>query len=180
MEDLSLHILDIAENSIAAGARTLSISVREESEADLLCIEIADDGKGMDSETAQKAIDPFYTTRTTRKIGLGLALLREAAVAANGTLEIHSVPQAGTTVRATFQLSHIDRKPLGCMAETIMALIATPREIDVRYTHARDGKTVIFDTKEIRHQLAGLSLNSVEALSTIREHLNQEEDTLTQ
>jgi anti-sigma regulatory factor (Ser/Thr protein kinase) len=178
MEDLSLHILDIAENSIAAGARNLGIVVRENLGEDLLRIEIADDGTGMSPEVAAKAADPFFTTRTTRRFGLGLALLREAAVTANGAMEIHSVPGCGTTITATFQLSHIDRKPLGRMAETIIALIASSAGVDVVYTHSRDGKTIVLDTKEIRTQLAGIALNSVEALSIIREHLIQEEDTL--
>ena len=180
MEDLSLHILDIAENSIAAGARTVSIAVLEDGSADLLSLEIADDGKGMSPGDLEKAADPFFTTRTTRRIGLGLALLREAAVAANGTTHISSAPGAGTTVRATFQMSHIDRKPLGQMADTILALIATPGEFDILYTHTRDGKTVTFDTREIRAELQGIALNSAGALSAIREHLNQEEDSLAQ
>jgi anti-sigma regulatory factor (Ser/Thr protein kinase) len=178
MEDLSLHILDIAENSIAAGARNLGIIVREDHSEDLLRVEITDDGKGMSPEVAEKAADPFSTTRTTRRVGLGLALLHEAAVTANGAMEIHSVLGRGTTITATFQLSHIDRKPLGRMAETIMALIASSAGVDILYTHSRDGKTVVLDTKEIRRQLAGIALNSVEALSVIREHLIQEEDTL--
>jgi len=180
MEDLSLHILDVAENSIAAGARNLSITVSEDARQDLLVVEIEDDGKGMDAEAVQKAADPFFTSRTTRRVGLGLALLREAAEAANGSMHIRSTPGSGTTVSATFQLSHIDRKPLGRMAETIIALIATSAEIDLRYAHTIDGKTVDFDTKEIRAHLGGMPLNSVAALSAIRDHLTQEEHTLAQ
>jgi anti-sigma regulatory factor (Ser/Thr protein kinase) len=178
MEDLSLHILDIAENSIAAGAHNLSITVHEDVSRDTLRIEITDDGNGMSPEIAEQAADPFYTTRTTRRVGLGLALLREAATMANGAMEIQSTPGFGTTVTATFQLRHIDRKPLGQMAETIMALIAASAQIDVLYTHSRDGKRIVFDTKEVRNELAGIPLNSVEALSIIREHLTQEESTL--
>ena len=178
MEDLSLHILDIAENSIAAGAHTLSIVVTEDVARDLLSIQIADDGKGMSSEIAEKAADPFFTTRTTRKVGLGLALLREAAAMANGAMEINSAPNSGTTIRATFELSHVDRKPLGSMAETISALIATPARVDILYKHTRNGKSVVFDTKEVRNQLGDAPLNSVEALGVIRKYLIQEEDSL--
>jgi anti-sigma regulatory factor (Ser/Thr protein kinase) len=180
MEDLSLHILDVAENSITAGARNLSIMVREDTRHDLLAIMIEDDGKGMDADTVQKAADPFFTSRTTRRVGLGLALLRQAAEAANGTMHIRSTPGTGTTVSATFQLSHVDRKPLGGMAETIIALIATSAEIDLRYAHTVDGKTVEFDTKEIRAHLGGIPINSVAALGAIRDHLTQEEHTLAQ
>jgi nitrogen fixation/metabolism regulation signal transduction histidine kinase len=178
VEDLSLHVLDIAENSIDAGARNITITVCEDTAADLLSIEITDDGRGMTAEVAEHAADPFYTTRTTRRVGLGLSLLREAAEAANGTLTLRSAPRAGTSIRATFQLSHIDRKPLGRMADTIVALIATPREIDITYTHTRDGKAVVFDTKEVRRQLPGELLNSVSALNIVREHLSMEEGTL--
>jgi anti-sigma regulatory factor (Ser/Thr protein kinase) len=178
MEDLSLHILDIAENSIAAGARNVSIAIHEDIPRNLLSIEIADDGKGMSAEVAERAADPFYTTRTTRRIGLGLALLREAATAANGTMDIRSTPGSGTTIRATFRLGHIDRKPLGSMTETIIALLVTSADIDILYTHTRKGRTVVFDTKEIRHQLGDLSLNSTGAVSLIRDYLSQEEETL--
>ena len=178
MEDLSLHILDIAENSIVAGAHNISIVVTEDAAHDLLTIEITDDGKGMSSEVLRNAADPFYTTRTTREIGFGLALLKEAAEMAGGGMEIQSTLNLGTKVRATFQLSHIDRKPLGDMVETITALLCSSVEIHVLYVHARDGNKVVFDTREIRDELGSISLNSVKAISVIRGYLNQEEDTL--
>jgi len=178
MEDLSLHILDIAENSIAAGASSLSITVSEDVGRDLLTIEIVDDGKGMSAELAEKAADPFFTTRTTRKVGMGLALLKEAAAMANGTMEIRSGPNAGTTIKAMFQLNHVDRKPLGNMADTIVALIANDADVDILYKHARDGKVLVFDTKRVRNKLGDILLNSVEALSLIRSYLAQEEATL--
>jgi len=178
MEDLSLHILDIAENAVAAGARNLCIDVTEDLARDILSIVIADDGRGMSAEAVTRAADPFFTTRTTRRVGLGLALLREAATTANGSMEIHSAPGSGTTVRATFQLSHIDRKPLGSMAETIMALVAVAAEIDIHYTRTRNGRTIVLDTKEMRPQLDGTSLNSVGVLGIIRDYLNHEENSL--
>jgi anti-sigma regulatory factor (Ser/Thr protein kinase) len=178
MEDLSLHILDIAENSITAGAGTIAITICEDSARDLLSLEITDDGRGMEPGVAEGAADPFYTTRTTRRVGLGLALLQEAATAANGTLTIRSAPGAGTTIRATFQLGHIDRKPLGAMADTVAALIATHDGIDILYRHHRDGKSFVFDTKEIQRQTGGASLATTAALSVIREHLKGEEQTL--
>ncbi|HEX7574146.1 MAG TPA: ATP-binding protein [Bacteroidota bacterium] len=178
MEDLSLHILDIAENSIAAGARNLTILICEDAADDLLCLEITDDGKGMSADIVRQAAHPFYTTRTTRSVGLGLALLEEAATAANGALTIVSEPKRGTTIKATFQLSHIDRKPLGNMAETVTALIATHRGMNILYKHMRNGTTVLLDTKEIQRQTGSAPLDSVEALRVIREYLNREEQTL--
>lgn len=178
MEDLSLHILDIAENSIAAGARTINIEVTEDSVPDLLTIELSDDGKGMTAEVSRQAVDPFYTTRTTRKVGLGLPLLKGAAEMADGALEVRSAPGSGTTVKATFRLSHIDRQPLGDMVETITALLCSSSEVNVLYIHVRDGRKVVFDSKEIRDQLGCISLSSIKAMSVIRGYLNQEEAAL--
>jgi anti-sigma regulatory factor (Ser/Thr protein kinase) len=178
MEDLSLHILDIAENSIAAGARTIAITICEDAAADLLSVEITDDGRGMEPGVAVRAADPFYTTRTTRRVGLGLALLEEAATASNGTLTIRSAPGTGTTIRATFQLSHADRKPLGAIADTVAALVSTHEGMNILYRHQRDGKSFVFDTQEIQRQTEGASLNTTAALGVIREYLNREEHTL--
>jgi len=180
MEDLSLHILDIAENSINAGARNISIVVEEELHLDRLTIEIADDGKGMSAEVTERAADPFYTTRKTRRIGMGLALLKEAAAMANGGLEIRSLPNSGTTVRATFQLNNIDRKPLGNMAETITALLATENQVNILYRHSRGANTVIFDSKHLENQLGDILLSSIEALNLVRTYLEQEESSLAQ
>lgn len=180
MEDLSLHILDIAENSVNAGARNIGIVVEEDLPLDRLTIEITDDGKGMNAEVAERATDPFYTTRKTRRIGMGLPLLKEAAEMANGRLEIRSIPNSGTTIRATFQLNNIDRKPLGNMAETITALLATENQVNILYRHSRSGKTVIFDSKHVENQLGDILLNSIEALSLVRTYLEQEESRLAQ
>lgn len=180
MEDLSLHILDIAENSVNAGAHSISILIDEDTGRDLLTVQIVDDGRGMSDELAQKAVDPFFTTRTTRRIGMGLALLKEAAAMANGGMQVRSVPGSGTTITATFQLSHIDRKPIGNMAETITALLAMNADIDVRFKHVRHGKTLVFDTSDVKKQLGDVLLNSVEALSLVRNYLDQEETSLAQ
>jgi len=148
MEDLSLHILDVAENSIAASATRIEIKIDEDRAKDLLSIEIRDNGKGMDEETARRATDPFFTTRTTRRVGLGLSLLAQAAEASGGRMELESSPSAGTVVRACFRLSHPDCKPLGDMEQTIMTLVAGHPEIDIVYEHSKDDSTYCFDTRE--------------------------------
>ena len=178
MEDLSLHILDVAENSIHAGATHIVILIRESSVDDTLTVEIEDNGEGMTSEEMAKASDPFYTTRTTRKVGLGLSLLDQAAKAANGTFEIESRPGLGTRVCATFQLSHVDCKPIGNMADTITALLAQRPDIDITYHHERGGQGLSFSTKEIRRQLDDVPVNSAASLNFIRQYLAQEEDNL--
>jgi anti-sigma regulatory factor (Ser/Thr protein kinase) len=179
VEDLSLHILDIAENALAAGATRIAIQIVEETGADRLTLEIADNGRGMNPAEAARARDPFYTTRTTRRVGLGLPLLDAAARAAGGTLELHSRPGEGTRVVATFQLSHVDRKPLGKMGDTIAALIAARPEVDLSYRHVRDGQSIHFDTTDVRRRLGGEPLNAAAILRFIRDYVTQEEESIT-
>lgn len=152
MEDLSLHVLDIAENAVAAGARMVDIRIAEDEQADLLTIEIEDDGKGMDVETLRRATDPFFTTKEGKKVGLGLSLLSEAARESEGEVKISSDVGRGTMVRATFKRSHIDLKPLGDMGQTLRALIAG--NPGVRFTYAyRKGETEYFlDTAEMERE----------------------------
>ena len=148
MEDLSLHILDIAENSISASAKRIEIRIDEDKAKDLLTVEIKDDGKGMDEETLQKVLDPFFTTRTTRKVGLGLSLLAQAARQSDGKIELSSGPGEGTTVKAVFRFSHPDCKPVGDIHETIRSLVAGHPGIDFLYEHMKNGSIYRFDTRE--------------------------------
>ena len=148
MEDLSLHILDIAENSISASAKRIEIRICEDQAEDLLTIEIKDDGRGMDEQALQKALDPFFTTRTTRKVGLGLSLLAQAARQSDGRIELSSGPDKGTVVKAVFRFSHIDRKPIGDIYETIRTLVAGHPGVDFLYEHKKNGSVYCFDTRE--------------------------------
>lgn len=148
MQDLSLHILDIVENGIRAGARQIDIHVFEDAKRDRLEIEIRDDGEGMDPPILKKATDPFFTTKTTRRVGLGLSLLKEAAKTAGGDLSLYSVPGEGTTVTATFQLSHVDRKPMGELAKTLEVLMIAHPEIHFRFLHRRNSHENRIDSHE--------------------------------
>jgi predicted metal-dependent phosphoesterase TrpH len=149
MEDLSLHILDIAENSIMASAGRIEIRIDEDPANDLLTLEISDNGRGMDEETLKKALDPFFTTRTTRRVGLGLSLLAQAARQSGGTMDVSSRPQKGTVVRATFCLSHPDCKPIGDIAETMRTLVVAHPEIDFVFEQKTNGSIYRFDSREI-------------------------------
>ena len=171
MRDLSLHILDIAENSIEARARRIDIRIEESRRLDRLTLEIVDDGRGMDKELLERAIDPFVTTQKTRRIGLGLPLLAQAAEAAGGKLSLASRPGRKTKVRATFQLSHIDLKPLGDIAQTLAVLIAGHPEIDLRYAHKTDGRIFRFDTRKLRAQLGEISLATPHVLALINKEI---------
>ena len=173
MEELALHILDVAENSITAGARHIEIQIVENRESDLLKIEIIDDGKGMSHETVQKATDPFFTGQATKRLGLGLPLLNHAARTANGSMEIRSVPEQGTHISALFQLSHIDRQPLGKIADTITALIARDPNVEIKYVYVRNGYKFIFETKEVKEKLAGVAINTSSALAFIRHYIEE-------
>ncbi|MCP4627685.1 MAG: ATP-binding protein [bacterium] len=151
MRELSLHILDIAENGITAGADCIQILVNEaRRNEDLLTIVIEDNGSGMSAEKLQKPTDPFITTRTTRRVGLGLSLLAAAADRCEGSLEIETEPGRGTRVQATFRYNHIDRAPVGDMASTITTLIMGNPRVDFVYTHIIDTKDFVLDTRDLK------------------------------
>lgn len=159
MRELALHILDVLENAMEAGATRIDLTIHEDSAQDRLTIEIVDNGRGMDQEVLHRVGDPFYTTRTTRHVGLGVPLLRAAARRCNGDLTIASQPGAGTRLSATFQWSHIDRAPLGDMRSTLLGALLSQREIDLRYRHHVDGREFAFDTAEMRQALQGVPLS---------------------
>jgi len=171
MQDLSLHILDVAENGISAGANLISITVEEDLNSDRLIIEIEDNGRGMASDFLVRALDPFVTTRTTRRVGLGLSLFQQAAREADGDLTIDSALGAGTKVRVVMIHSHIDRKPLGSLAETMVTLIEGNPGVDFLFKHKKDGKVYQLDTREIRSELEEIPLNNPEVIRLIRENL---------
>ena len=151
MRELSLHILDIAENGITAGADCIQILVSEaRRNEDLLTIVIEDNGSGMPAEKLQKPTDPFITSRTTRRVGLGLSLLAAAAERCEGNLAIDTEPGRGTRVQATFRYNHIDRAPVGDMASTITTLIMGNPQVDFVYTHIIDDNDFILDTRDLK------------------------------
>ncbi|MQY61381.1 ATP-binding protein [bacterium] len=174
MEDLSLHILDIAENSVAARADKIEIRILEDKKKDLLSVEIIDNGIGMDKETQKKSIDPFYTTKTVRRFGFGLSLLREAAKAANGHFSIQSKKGKGTRIKADFQYSHIDRKPLGDIGQTIITIVIGNPEIDLIYMHKKNNQKYSLDTRKIKAQLKEAPINFPAGIRMIREDLKKD------
>jgi K+-sensing histidine kinase KdpD len=149
MEDLSLHVLDIVENSLRAGAKRVDIILTEDTVEDVLTLEITDDGKGMTPEACARAADPFFTTKPGRRTGLGLALLAQAATVAGGGLHVSSSPDGGTTVTATLRWGHPDRKPVGDMGATLQALVAANPGVDFIYEHTSGAEVTRFDTREI-------------------------------
>lgn len=158
MREISLHIMDIAENGVGAGANLIDIIVDERRSDNQLTIEVIDNGRGIPEEILDKVTDPFFTSRTTRRVGLGLSLLKAAAERCDGTFQLTSTPGKGSRVLATFAYDHIDRAPLGDMATSFGLLMVGNQDIDFTYTHRIDGEEFEVDTREIRQELGGLSL----------------------
>jgi len=173
MEDLSLHLLDIAENSIDAGADRIEMRIEEDSVKDLLLLEVRDNGRGMDEETMVKVTDPFYTTKTVRRVGLGLPFLSQAAEECDGKFSITSERGRGTTISASFTRSHIDRKPLGDIAATMVVLVTGHPDIDFVLEYERDGICYRFDTAEIKHDLGEIPINTPVVLEIIKKDINR-------
>jgi len=178
MEDLSLHILDIAENSLRAGSTCVEIEIDVDTAADRITITVRDNGKGMTETEIKQVMDPFYSSKTTHRIGLGIPLLHESASQANGSVRIESEPGKGTTVTAWFELSHIDRRPFGKITETIITLIAGNPDVNFRYTSTIDGTKFTFATEEIKKSLREVPINSIEVLNFIRRALIEHEISL--
>jgi anti-sigma regulatory factor (Ser/Thr protein kinase) len=159
MKDLSLHILDIAQNSVSAGAKNVIVEITENTIGNHFTILIQDDGKGIPADIIEKVTDPYYTSRTTRKVGLGLPLFKQNAELAGGEFKIDSEPGRGTTVKATFRHNHLDRPPLGDIAGVIVILICSNPMIDWYFKHTKDGSEYILDTREVREVLEDVPLN---------------------
>lgn len=168
MLTLANHILDIVENSTRAGAKLVEISIIEDAAADLLSLVIQDNGHGMSEEMQKKVLDPFYTTKTVRRIGLGLPLLKEAAERAGGIFLINSVENQGTTVTATFRLHHLDRQPLGAIKSTILILIISNSDVDFFYKHRHNDRQFELDTREIRKEIENIPINHPDVIEYIR------------
>lgn len=171
MEDISLHILDVAENSVSAGATLIKITISVDTSKDLFSVEIEDNGKGIPEEIRLKVLDPFCTTRTTRKVGLGLPLLAQAARETGGDITVKAVDTSGTSVTATFKRSHIDLKPLGDIAETLVVLIAGNPQTAFLFTYKKNSNTFSLDTREIKKELDGVPITSAPVLSFLRDFI---------
>lgn len=169
MTELALHILDIANNSTRAKATEIKISVVADSREDLLTISVADNGCGMSEELLARVTDPFATTRTTRKVGLGIPLFKQAAESTGGALTITSKVGVGTTTTATFTLSHIDRVPMGDLTATMTTLIGGAPETDFVLHYEVDGRAYEFDTSPVREIMEGIPLSEPEVLGYIGE-----------
>lgn len=179
MRELSLNVLDIVQNSITANANLIEIEFIEEINNDILKINIFDNGKGMTDEQIKSVTDPFYTTRTTRKIGLGIPLFKMAAEMSGGSFKIESTVGVGTKIYTSYIHSSIDRMPVGNINETVSMLIRMNPDIDFVYTHTFNEKSYSLDTRELREQLEDVPLDTPEVIDWINEYLTENDSLIT-
>lgn len=172
VREIALHIIDIAENSVNANADTIKISVSENLHSDRLSFSVSDNGAGMDDEMLAKVVDPFTTTRTTRKVGLGIPLLKAAAESCNGGLTITSTRGKGTKISCWFQRSHIDRMPLGDIVNTFIILLVGYPSIHWIFRYEFNDEMFEFDDEYFKNELGDLPLSEPSILRFLREHLN--------
>ncbi len=173
MKELSLHILDLVQNCVSAGASLIEIIIEESLINDFMKITIKDDGCGMDKDLIEKIRNPFFTTRTTRRVGLGIPLMEAACERCQGNLTIESEKGIGTIVTASFKHSHIDRAPLGNMVDTFITIILGKTEIDYIYKHKIDDKEFTIDTRQLKTILGEeVSISNSDVLAWINEYIN--------
>ncbi|NOQ25094.1 MAG: ATP-binding protein [Bacteroidales bacterium] len=173
MNNISMHILDIVQNSIRGEARNIGILIKENIEKNILIIGIKDNGIGMDSGLLEFVTDPFTTTRNTRKVGMGLPLLKHSAEQSNGYVKVVSEIGIGTQVHATFQYDHIDRPPLGDISGTIILLVAANPTIDFKYIHHINNKKYELDTQEIKLALGDIKISDPKIRRFLKEMITE-------
>ena len=179
MEELSLNILDIAQNSVRANATRVDITVAELPAEDRLVITINDNGCGMTPVQVAHVEDPFYTTRTTRKVGLGVPFFKMAALMTGGDFSIQSQVGKGTRVRAVFGLTHIDRMPLGNMADTMCILMGCNEQINFSFTYQVGEAVFTVSTAQLQEILDGVPLNTPQVMDFIRGYIKENMDLLS-
>ena len=172
MQELSLNILDIAQNSIVADATLIEIGVSVD-ENDFLTITIRDNGKGMSEETVKNVINPFYTSRTTRKVGLGVPFFKQAAEDTGGTFRIESALGEGTYIEAVFDTNHIDYTPLGAVWDTVSMLIQMNETLDFVYTVKKDSAEFVCDTRQLKEIMEGMPLSDLAVVQWIKEFIRE-------
>ena len=178
MRELSLNILDIAQNSIVAGATLTEIVVDENTKDNILLIGIYDNGCGMTEEQVRSVIDPFFTTRTTRKVGMGIPLFKMAAEQTGGSFKIESEKGVGTKIEALFKTDSIDFTPLGDIASTIVTIVSMNNDKEFLYKRVFNDKEFIFSTAEIKKILDGVPLSEPSVMSWIEQYLNEQHNEL--
>lgn len=173
LAQLTDHIMDIAMNSVRAGSRNISIAVAAEKERNLLTVTISDDGAGMTEDVARAALDPFFSTKEEKKIGLGIPLLKGATQMCEGDFSLESSPGKGTTVRAAFALDHPDLPPMGNMKEAILLLCVSNPEVRFVFRYRPDSEEFVLDTEEIHKVLQDVPINHPRVIEFLKQYLDE-------
>ncbi|MCI9093848.1 MAG: sensor histidine kinase [Coprobacillus sp.] len=173
MDELALNILDIAYNSIRAQASQIDIRIIDSIQKNIVDIEITDNGQGMTKEEVDKVIDPFFTTRTTRKVGLGIPLFKQSAELTGGYLSIHSQKNQGTKVKTRFIKNHIDTPIMGNIIETIMTLIQADENIDYVFEYETDNIHFIMNTQDIKSILEEVKITEPEVIVWLKDYMKE-------
>lgn len=178
MKEMSMHILDIATNSVRAEADNIEILVKEDIEGNQFLFQIKDDGKGMPEEMVKALADPFTTSRTLRKVGLGIPLLTQNCQMCDGDVTIQSEVGKGTTLKSWLAYDHIDRPPLGDIASTVSGLITSNGDINIKYTHDYDGEQFDISTAELKEALEDVPLTDISVVKWLKDFLKENIDEL--
>ncbi|MFA8299907.1 MAG: ATP-binding protein [Hyphomicrobiales bacterium] len=173
MKDLSMHIMDIVQNSTRAKAKLIEIYIVESEKKNQLDIVIKDDGMGMDKDMLDNVTDPFTTSRTSRKVGMGLPLFKQSAEQSNGNLSISSQKGVGTIVNVEFELNHFDRPPMGDMAEAISMIITGNPDFDFVYSHITDKDEYVVDSREVKEAIDGVPISSPDVYNLMKEMIGE-------
>lgn len=173
MPDIAMHLLDIVYNSIRANASLIRIYIYDSIKDDLIICRVEDNGKGMDVETVEKVQSPFFTTRTTRDVGLGIPLFKEGALQSNGTFHLSSELNIGTKIEATYQKSHLDCPAMGDIAETLVTLLQANENIEYEFEYKWDDESFILNTVQIKELLEGVPINSPEIILWLKEYIKE-------
>jgi len=178
LRDISLHLLDIIQNSVKAGATSIKVIISTDRGKDRLTVSVEDNGCGMDAAFLQKVMDPFTTTRTTRKVGMGIPLLKESCEITGGNLVISSTKGVGTALEADFILSSIDRIPIGNIGDTFFGLILDRPDINYRLSFINGENLFVLDCEELRNKMDGVSLNELSICTWIKEWIEEEKKNI--
>ncbi len=173
VEDLCFHLFDLVQNSVAAGARNIRLRIIESAKNDSLTLEVADDGRGMDRQTLSRAQDPFFTSKSFKKVGLGIPLLKATTQACRGNFRITSRPGQGTLVRARMQKSHLDCPPMGDLEEMLLSLLVSLEEVNIRFTFRSERGEFSLATDDIRRQAGDLHFSHPEVHRFLKSYIHQ-------
>ncbi len=173
MTDICAHLVDIVSNSAAAGAGNIHISISESRKEDLLILKVIDDGRGMNPETVGLVMDPFFSTKKGHKVGLGVPLLKGTAETCGGAFSLTSEVGKGTSITASFKLTHPDLPPLGNLKDTFLTLTVSYPDLDFVFEYVTDNTNFILDTKDIRVQLDGIPINHPEVITFLGKYLDE-------